>query len=181
MELILKRIAKKKEYTIGRLYILGDEDMELGVNNRGKSVRTLKNPDQLNRQTYFCDTLEPTWRNLLGVKLPPQLVNESLGRQSSKKARKVVGLTAIPEGSYPVVITKSPRFRRWLPLLVGVPGFTGIRIHSGNMAADTRGCILMGENTIVGRLTSSRATLTKLITTIMAASDQGEAVWITIV
>ena len=96
-------------------------------------------------------------------------------------ARKVVGLTAIPEGSYPVVITKSPRFRRWLPLLVGVPGFTGIRIHSGNMAADTRGCILVGENTIVGRLTSSRATLTKLITTIMAASDQGEAVWITIV
>ena len=96
-------------------------------------------------------------------------------------ARKVVGLTASPEGSYLVVITKSPRFRRWLPLLVGVPGFTGIRIHSGNMAADTRGCILVGENTIVGRLTSSRATLTKLITTIMAASDQGEAVWITIV
>ncbi len=96
-------------------------------------------------------------------------------------ARKVVGLTAIPEGSYPVVITKSPRFRRWLPLLVGVPGFTGIRIHSCNMAADTRGCILVGENTIVGRLTSSRATLTKLITAIMAASDQGELVWITIV
>ena len=96
-------------------------------------------------------------------------------------ARKVVGLTAIPEGSYPVVITKSPRFRRWLPLLVGVLGFTGIRIHSGNLAADTRGCILVGENTIVGRLTSSRATLTKLITSIMAASDQGVAVWITIV
>ena len=55
MELILKRIAKKNDYTIGKLFI-GEE--------------------------YFCDTLEPTWRNLLGVELPPEMVSRHLGRNS---------------------------------------------------------------------------------------------------
>ena len=91
MELILKRIAKKSDYTIGKLFI-GEE--------------------------YFCDTLEPTWRNLLGVELPPEMVSRHLGRNSGVKARKEPGKTAIPEGRYPLVITKSIRFKKWLPLLM---------------------------------------------------------------
>ena len=117
--LTLTRIAKRTDYTIGRL-----ED-ENGVK--------------------ICDTLEPTWRDFKGGEL------------------KVPRKSAVPEGTYPVVITKSKKFGKYLPLLVGVPGFEGVRIHSGNTVNDTEGCILVGQNLIKGKVLLSRLTLEKLM------------------
>ena len=117
--LTLTRIAKRADYTIGRL-----ED-ENGVK--------------------ICDTLEPTWRNYKGGEL------------------KVPRKSAVPEGTYPVVVTKSKKFGKYLPLLVGVPGFKGVRIHSGNTVNDTEGCILVGQNLIKGKVLLSRLTLEKLM------------------
>ena len=118
-KLTLKRIAKKADYTIGRL----EDEM-------GKRI---------------CDTLEPTWRNYKGGEL------------------KVPRKSAVPEGTYPVVITKSWKFGKYLPLLVGVPGFEGIRIHSGNTSKDTEGCILVGQNLEKGKVLMSRITLERLM------------------
>ena len=126
--------------------------------DKEKSVPSVKSVGE-----YFCDTLEPKWRDLLGG-----------------KARKIKGKTAIPEGRYPLVITKSPRFKAWLPLLLGVPQFSGIRIHAGNTAKDTQGCILVGENRKVGMVVNSRIWLHRLIKKFVEVRERGEAVFITI-
>ena len=93
----------------------------------------------------ICDTLEPTWRNYKGGEM------------------KIPKKSAIPEGTYRVVTTYSLRFRKYLPLLVGVPGFEGVRIHAGNTSRDTEGCILVGQNLQVGKVLRSRITLEKLM------------------
>ncbi len=69
---------------------------------------------------------------------------------------KVHGKTAIPEGEYLIDITYSPRFKRWLPLLLNVPGFAGIRIHPGNTSADTEGCLLPGKTRTKDKVGESR-------------------------
>ena len=145
MELILKRIAKRKTYTIGRLCIREQVMDEYLPGTADK---------------YFCDTLEPTWRDY------------------EHGAYKVKGKSAIPEGRYAVVISWSPKFKQWLPILLGVPKFSGIRIHAGNTAKDTEGCILVGENREVGKVINSRKWLYELKQKIVEAKDRGEAVWI---
>ena len=133
MELLLHRIATRRDYTIGHLYVRN----ELG-------------------KAYVCDTLEP----------PVNPTNHKAPR-------------AIPTGRYAMVITLSPRFQQWLPLLLGVPRREGIRIHAGNTALDTRGCILVGENRTVGHVLNSRKTLAAFMQRMKERHD-GEGMWITV-
>lgn len=111
---------------------------------------------------YFCNTLEDTVRDL-------------------SKEKKIPGKTAIPYGEYKVVFNWSPKFGRNLPRLLNVPAFEGILIHPGNTANDSSGCILVGKNTEVGRLTESRYTSDKLNVLIEDAQRKGESITIEIV
>ena len=102
---------------------------------------------------YFCDTLEDTVRPA-GVKIP--------------------GRTAIPAGKYQIEITESIRFNRLMPIIKDVPGFSGVRIHSGNTAEDTEGCILVGFNRVKGKVLDSRKTFQKLFKILIVAVRGGE-------
>ena len=112
----------------------------------------------------FCHTLEPTWRDI----------------GYGHRGKKVPGRTAIPAGRYPVVITYSPKFGKWLPLLLHVPMFEGIRIHAGNTAEDTAGCILVGENLKPGTVLNSNIWVHRLKQKIVEAKERGEGVWISV-
>ena len=103
---------------------------------------------------YFCDTLEDTVRPA-GVKIP--------------------GRTAIPAGKYKIKLTESLRFKKLMPRLENVPGFTGVLIHSGNTAEDTEGCILVGKNRVKGKVLDSRETFARLFRLLFVAERGGEA------
>jgi len=101
--------------------------------------------------------------------------------QRAAGAPKVPGQTAIPLGRYEVIKTFSPRFQKMLPLLVAVPGFEGIRIHPGNDAADTDGCLLPGLDREPKGVGHSVAAFTALLARLDSAWGAGERVWIDIV
>ena len=84
---------------------------------------------------------------------------------------KIKGETAIPKGTYKVIINQSNRFKRLLPLLIGVPNFEGVRIHAGNSNHDTEGCILVGQNRSVDYITKSRKAFDSLFKKMQGAKN----------
>lgn len=143
MEIRLKRIARKETYTIGRIYVDGK---------------------------YVCDSVEDRDRGL-SQDLPV----------SVNIAKKRKGMTAIPTGRYRVTLeVQSPKYSKfksyewckgYLPRLINVPAFDGILIHAGNSAADSAGCLLVGENKVVGKVLNSMVTLKKLYAILKTAKD----------
>lgn len=145
MEILLIRIAKKQSYTIGKLYIDG---------------------------VYFCDTIEDTDRGL------------SQGQPlATIQKNKKYGITAIPTGRYEVLMNiTSPKYSTIafykqyanngkVPRLKNVPGWDGVLIHCGNTAADSLGCIIVGENKAVGKVLNSKETFKKLYSKLQEATD----------
>lgn len=101
---------------------------------------------------FFCDTLENKDRGL----------NQEMSELEIKK-RKIYGQTCIPSGQYKVILSMSGKFKRVLPEILNVKGFSGIRMHRGNTSKDTLGCILVGEKCGNGVITKSTVTEQSLI------------------
>lgn len=152
MEITVKRVFKGPNYTIGHLYVNG---------------------------TYECDTLEDPDRGLTDSMTVQEITS-----------KKVYGNTAIPTGTYDIDMnTISPKFkdRSWakfcggkLPRLVNVKGYSGVLIHVGNKAADTLGCILVGDNKVKGQVINSTSTFQQLYLQMLKAHTRGEKITITI-
>lgn len=106
---------------------------------------------------YICDTLEDVVRS---------------------EGIKVYGETAIPYGVYEIVLTMSPRFKKILPLLLNVPNFEGVRIHTGNTEKDTEGCILIGYNKVKGKVINSRIAFDKVMKQLELATINNEKITI---
>lgn len=126
MNILVDRKWKKENYTIGNVFINGK---------------------------FFCNSLEDKDRGL-NDKMSAKEIN----------SKKIYGQTAIPTGTYEIRMTYSGKFatKSWgrkyngqVPLLLQVKGFDGVRIHPGNTAKDTLGCILIGKNTAKGTVTQS--------------------------
>jgi len=153
MKLLVDRKWKKDTYTIGRLYVNGK---------------------------LFCNTLEDKDR---GLKQTDSL--------SVIRKKKVYAETAIPTGRYIIdMTTKSPKYsavtwyynlcKGFMPTITNVPGFSRILIHPGNTALDSSGCLLVGKNTQVGKITESKDTFAKLYELMKTAHDKGEVIVIEI-
>ena len=84
---------------------------------------------------------------------------------------KIKSETAIPKGTYKVIINQSNRFKRLLPLLLNVPNFEGVRIHSGNTNHDTEGCILVGQTRSKNFIGQSRKAFTSLFAKMKEAKE----------
>ena len=146
MELLLKRIARRQKYTIGKLYVDG---------------------------VYFCDTIEDTDRGLTDA-MP---LNEI-------KKKKIMNETAITSGRYEITLNIiSPKFSKKsfyyinankgrVPRLLNVKGFEGILIHSGTDQNSSSGCLIVGENKIVGKVINSQATFIKLYKVLQSAKEK---------
>lgn len=195
MEIIIRRTAFKEGYTIGNLYILPEQtDNENGstpatyeeeavpkqtVNeeknvlkqndNEEKAVSKQKIKEERAVPEWFCNTMEPTARKLTS-RMPQTVI----------RRHKIIGKTAIPTGRYRILITRSRRFGRWLPLLLNVKGFEGIRIHAGNKPEDTRGCILLGFNRRKGYVLDSTKCVQQLMRRMTEAMEKGEKVFVTV-
>lgn len=118
---------------------------------------------------YLCDTIEDTVRDL---NRDGDLLDVGEG--------KLYGETAIPFGDYKIELSMSPKFKRLLPMILNVNHFTGIRIHRGNTAKDSHGCILPGENKRKGMVLNSTKYEKWLVREMKIATKDGDEISILI-
>lgn len=152
MEVKVKRIARRDNYTIGKMYVNGE---------------------------YVCDTLEDTDRGLTSKMSVAQISGMKVhGETAIPTGRYLVDMKTVSPRFGGRAQYKFCKGR--LPRLCNTPGYQGVLIHCGNTAMDTDGCILVGLNKAVGQVLNSTATFRKVYAILKAADERSEQIWITI-
>jgi len=105
---------------------------------------------------------------------------EDTDRKLEDGNEKIYGKTAIPRGKYKVIISYSQRFKKPMPEVLDVPGFSGVRIHGGNVAEDSLGCVLLGAMRTQNGTANCAVINQKLIALIEQAEENGEKVYLEI-
>ena len=139
--------------------------MTIRIDRKWKKAEYTISKVYINGRYFGCNALEDTDRGLLQTMQITEL-----------QRRKIKGKTAIPRGYYDVRITYSPKYKRMMPLVVDVPAFSGIRLHSLNKPEDSEGCIGFGKNDKVGWISDSKYWTDKICRLIETALNKGEKV-----
>ena len=142
--------------------------MELLLTRKNRTEESTTG-DLLINGKHQCFVLEDKDRGLLIDMRPDEIAKI-----------KVHGKTAIPAGRYEVIISFSGRFKQFMPLLLNVPGFTGVRMHWGNTAVDTEGCPLVGRTIAKNFVGESKKAYSEFFIRLQDASKK-EKIFITIV
>ena len=152
MKLLLDRIYKGPNYTIGKLYING---------------------------VYECDTLEDVDRGLTSQMLLDEIKSKKIyGNTAIPTGTYIVNMNTVSPKFKDRVWAKP--YNGILPRLEKVLGYEGVLIHVGNDQEATSGCILVGENKIKGQVINSTATFHELMTVLLKASKANEVIELTI-
>jgi hypothetical protein len=152
MKLLLKRIAKKDNYTIGNLYI---DDV------------------------FFCNTIEDKDRGLNETQSLLEIQSKKVyGQTAIPYGTYKIDMNTVSPKFKDRAWAKP--YKGILPRLENVKGYEGVLIHVGNKAEDTLGCILVGENKVKGQVINSTATFYELMTVLLKAQSAGEVIELTI-
>lgn len=156
MNIKIERKARKKDYTIGKVYVNGQ---------------------------YFCDSLEDTDRGITQIMpfTPTGGANGYWMNADGGIIEKVYAKTAIPTGIYECCGYWWAKHKCYVIMLLRVPGFTGILMHNGMTADHSEGCILLGKNNIVRRLDGNRMYMDALASRMLACERIGERVTVEVV
>ena len=143
MELLLKRIAKKQDYTIGKLYING-QFFSNTLEDTDRGLTSSMTEDEISKIKVYGKTAIPTGTYKINMNVvSPKFKNRSWARPYNGK----------------------------IPRLLNVPGFDGVLIHPGNTSEDSLGCVLVGKNTIKGMVTQSQDTFHELMEVLIKQND----------
>lgn len=152
MELLLKRIAKKEDYTIGNLYV---------------------------DNVFFCNSLEDTDRGLHETQSLLEIQNKKVyGKTAIPYGTYKIDMDTVSPKFQNRAWAKP--YNGKLPRLIDVKGYSGVLIHVGNKPEDTLGCILCGENKVKGQVINSTATFYGLMAALLKAHKAGEEICITV-